>query len=212
MDTPRRSPLGLLVLLTLFDGPTHVYRMHKIIQETDKDRVVSVGSRASLYQIIGRLERDGLVEVANTVRTSGYPDRVEYAITERGHEIARQWLREMLSNTGEEYPEFIAALSMIFALGPDEARAQLELRQERLTATLREVEAILRGADGPAGVPRVFLLEEEYRRAILKAELAWLKRVIVDLRDGRLTWSEEWLRGMRERFLPKDQREVPAAG
>jgi DNA-binding PadR family transcriptional regulator len=200
------------VLLNLFDGPTHVYRMQKVIEDTGKDRVVNVRSRASLYQTIERLERHGLVEVANTVRTPGYPDRVEYAITDRGREVAREWLREMLSSTGQEYPEFIAAVSMIFALEPREARAQLELREQRLANELEEVDATLSGANVPAGLPRLFLLEEEYRRAVLEAELAWIRGVITDLRERRLTWSEEWLREISAQFLSDDEPEVPATG
>ena len=212
MDAPRRSPLGLVVLLSLFQEPTHAYRMQKLIEETGKDRVVNVRSRASLYQAIERLERNGLVEVVDTVSTPGYPDRVVYAITQRGREVALDWLREMLSSTGDEYPEFIAALSMIFALPPEEARAQLELREQRLADELAAVEAQFSGSGVPAGLPRLFLLEEEYRRAVLVAELKWVRSVIADLRRGRLTWSEEWLREMTARFLPTDEREVPAAG
>jgi DNA-binding PadR family transcriptional regulator len=212
MASPRRSALGLVVLLNLFEGPTHVYRLQKVIEDTGKDRVVNVRSRASLYQTIERLERHGLVEVANTVRTPGYPDRVEYAITERGREVAREWLREMLSATGQEYPEFIAALSMIFALDPSEARAQLELREARLADELEEVKSGLSGADVPAGLPRLFLLEEEYRLAMLAAELAWIRGVLADLRSGTLSWSEAWLREMSARFLPDDEREIAAGG
>ena len=32
-------------------------------------------------------------------------------------------------------------------------------------------------------LPRLFLLEEEYRRAVLQAELDWLRGVIADLRE-----------------------------
>jgi len=197
--TPRSSPLGLVVLLNLFEGPSHAYRLQKLIEATGKDRVVNVRSRASLYQAIERLERHGLVEVVGTVSGSSYPDRVEYAITERGREVARDWLREMLSSTGEEFPEFIAAISLVFALEPAEARAELERREQRLADELTSTEAEL--ASAPAGLPRLFLLEEEYRRALLEAELVWVRNVIDDLRSGRLTWSEEWLREIGQQFL-----------
>ena len=71
----------------------------------------------------------------------------------------------MLRTTGGEYPEFIAAVSVLFGLEPDDARAQLEQRAERLAAELAETEAQL--AENP-GLPRLFLLEEEYRRAVLR--------------------------------------------
>jgi DNA-binding PadR family transcriptional regulator len=210
MSSPQRSALGLIVLLNLLPRPTHVYRLQKLIEHTGKHRVVNVRSRASLYQTFERLVRHGLVEVARTVRTPGYPDRVEYAITERGREVAREWLREMLSTSRDEYPEFIAALSVMFALEPEEARVQLEQRERWVAEQLDAVEAELERA--PAGLPRLFLLEEEYRRAMLEAELAWVRSVIADLREGRLHWNEEWLREMGARFLPDDEREVTAAG
>ena len=199
MATPRRSPLGLVVLLNLFQSPAHVYGLQKMFEATGKDRVVNVRSRASLYQAIERLERFGLVEVVATVSSSAYPDRVEYAITERGREVAREWLREMLSSTGEEFPEFIAALSVLFALEPDDAQTELERREQKLADQLAATTGEL--ARAPAGLPRLFLLEEEYRRTLLEAELGWVRALIDDLRSGQLTWSEEWLRDIGQQFL-----------
>jgi DNA-binding PadR family transcriptional regulator len=193
------------VLWQLIDGPMHVYLMQKQFEATGKDRVVNVRARASLYQTIERLERHGLVEVAGTGRTEGYPDRVVYAITGTGREVARQWLREMLHTTEGEYPEFIAALSILFGLPPEDARAELELRAEKLAAALDATERELGGV--PAGLPRLFVLEEEYRKTLLEAELSWLRGVIDDLREGRLTWSEEWLRELAAKFLPADDQQ-----
>ena len=137
-----------------------------------------------------------------TVEREGYPDRVVYAITEAGRDAAREWLREMLRATGDEYPEFIAAVSILFVLEPDDARAQLEARAESIAAELADVQAQL---DGNPGLPRLFLLEEEYRRAVLEAELSWLRGVIADLLEGRLTWSEEWLAQIAAAFTPPDE-------
>jgi len=188
------------VLWQLFQGPMHVYRMQKLFEAQGKGRVVNLRSRASLYQTIERLHRHGLVEWFATGRADRYPDRVVYEITDAGREVARQWLREMLHTTEGEYPEFIAALSILFGLAPEDARAELELRAEKLQAELDATVQELAAAD--TGLPRLFLLEEEYRKAMLEAELAWLRGVTRDLRTGRLTWSEEWLRELAARFLP----------
>jgi DNA-binding PadR family transcriptional regulator len=201
----QRSSLGLIVLWLLVEEPMHVYRMQKLIEAFGKDRVVNVRSRASLYQALERLTRHGLVEVRETVRSEGYPDRVVYAITDAGRKTAEEWLREMLRTTEGEYPEFVAAVSVLFGLEPDDARAQLEQRAERLAAELAEIEALI--AENPA-LPRLFLLEEEYRRAVATAELEWVRAVVADLHAGELTWSEEWLRGLQEAFVPpKDAKE-----
>ena len=201
---PRRSSLGLIVLWQLYQGPKHVYGLQKLLEEQGKDRVVNVRSRASLYQTIDRLVRLGLVEVQETVRAEGYPDRIVYAITDRGRDAAREWLREMLRTTGGEFPEFINAVSVLFGLAPDDAREQLEIRAEKLAAELAETQSQL---DGNPGLPRLFLLEEEYRRALLDAELSWLRGLIDDLSEGRLTWSEQWLQEIFTAFHPDEETE-----
>jgi DNA-binding PadR family transcriptional regulator len=200
-----RSPLGLVVLWQLMVGPQHVYGIQKLFEQQGKDRVVNVRSRASLYQALERLVRLGLVEVHETVPGGGYPDRVVYAITEPGREAARAWLRASLSEAGGEFPEFIAAVSILFGLEPDDARRQLETRLETQAAVLADAEAQL---SGNPGLPRLFLLEEEYRCAVLCAEVGWLQSVIDDLAAGRLTWSEQWLRDIYERFHAEDTKET----
>src|SRR3984957_19915623 len=134
--TPRRSALGLTVLWQLMSEPMHVYRMQKLFEAQGKDRVGNVQARASLYQTIDRLQRHGLVEGSQTTRVEGYPDRVVYAITAAGREVARQWRRERLSHTGGEYRESIAPLSIRFGLEPREAQSELEQRADKLAAEL----------------------------------------------------------------------------
>ena len=113
----------------------------------------------------------------------------------------------MLRTTHNEYPDFIAALSILFVLPPDEARGDLELRAERLTAELAAIDATF--ADSPDGLPRLFLSEEECRTAVVEAELRWVQSVVDDLREGRLTWSEEWLRDIAAAFLPDQHEDTP---
>lgn len=202
MPAAKPSSLGLIVLWLLYQEPLHVYGMQKLIENQGKARVVNVRTRASLYQAIDRLVRLGLVEVSETVRVGAFPDRTMYAITDAGREAAREWLREMLRTPGGEYPEFIAAVSLLFGLEPDDARAQLEQREQRLAADLAETEREMAGA--PPGLPRLFLLEEEYRKAVLEAQLAWLRGVIEDIRERRLDWSREWLSEIAAAFIPQD--------
>lgn len=200
MDTQRRSPLGLILLLNLLQGPSHAYRLHKLLEESGKGRVVNLKTRASVYQAVQHLERDDLIERSSPTSASGYPDRVQYAITDRGRAAATGWLRELLRSTGATTSDFIVALSSMFVLAPDDARTQLEVRSEALAGQLEEAERAINGPDVPAGLPRLFLIDEAYRRAILKAELAWTNDLIAELADGRLVWSREMLGEMAARF------------
>src|SRR3954451_18048540 len=135
---PRRSSLGLVVLWQLMQEPRHVYGLQKTLEAHGKDRVVNLRARARLYQTLERLVRHGLVEAAEATRVEGYPQRLVYAITPAGREVAHEWLRESLRSTEGEFPEFLAAVSILFGLPPDEARAELEDRAEQLDASLRD--------------------------------------------------------------------------
>jgi DNA-binding PadR family transcriptional regulator len=202
------SALGLLVLWQLVAGPNHAYGLQKLFVSQGKDRVVNLRSRANLQQAIKRLQRLGLVEVHETVRGESYPDRILYAVTDAGREAASVWLREMLAETAGEYPDFIAAVSILFGLEPDDARAQLEHRAAQLAEALAETDTQLQGHPD---LPRLFLLEEEYRKAILAAQLSWLNGVIDDLRSGRLTWTRQWIAELYAAYHPGEPDEAPGS-
>ena len=77
-------------------------------------------------------------------------------------------------------------------LEPENVLRQLEARAGTLAERLQKLDTS--GYD----LHRLFLIEDEYRRAVTRAELDWVRSVVDDLRAGRLTWSEEWLRGIAE--------------
>ncbi|MGW1809717.1 hypothetical protein [Streptomyces sp. NPDC002078] len=91
-----------------------------------------------------------------------------------------------------EYPECPAALSFTMMLLPREAEADLSARAAQVHAHLTQLEAADEGARQLA-LPRVARLEDEYRRAVLTEELAWLDAVSSDLRSGALSGDFESL-------------------
>ena len=52
----------------------------------------------------------------------------------------------------------------------------------------------------PPGLPRLFLIEDEYRAAVLTAEIAWLRGVLADLDSGALTWDAQLIQDTLEEF------------
>jgi DNA-binding PadR family transcriptional regulator len=193
----RRSPLALAILALLYEEPMHPYRMQQLIKERAKDEVINVRQRASLYQTIERLLRDGLIAVQETAKSEKRPERTIYHLTELGRETAFVWLDDMLATPAREFPEFPAAVSFLALLVPGEAQRLFETRASAMVA---ELAAIERRLDEAADLPRVVVLEEEYRRAMMRAELAWLHGVIDVLRSGALTWSYEGLRAFAQEF------------
>jgi DNA-binding PadR family transcriptional regulator len=196
----RRSPLALAVLALLFEEPMHPYLMQRRITERGKDRVIYVGQRATLYKTIERLHRDGLIAPRETSREAGRPERTVYEITPAGRETVLGWEREMLSAPRDEFPEFPAAVAHLTLLEPDDVRRQLETRRDALEQVLRDQQDTL--AQAPEGLPRMFLLEEELLQAVKEAELTWVRSVIDELSDGRISWTAESLAEIAATFNP----------
>jgi DNA-binding PadR family transcriptional regulator len=170
----KSSPQALAVLGLLGAGPLHPYGIQRLLKLWGKDQVVN--------------EAD-LIAVRQTERDQLYPERTVYELTDEGRRVGLEWLDSMLSNPRNEFPQFPAALSFAMVLGPGGVRDALERRAEQLRASLIGLEHTLETQAG--SLPRVVLIEDEYRRTMTKAELHWVEEVIEDLRSGALTWSED---------------------
>ncbi|MFI5931463.1 PadR family transcriptional regulator [Actinoplanes sp. NPDC051494] len=180
----RRSPLAMVLLALLSEAPMHPYRMQQMIKERGQDQLVNVAQRNSVYQALDRLVRDGLARPGGTTREAGRPERTVYQITGAGEETLRDWLIGALPAPAREFPEFPAALAFIAVLTPTEVRELLDRRIAAQREKLAEIES-----QAPPGLPRLFLIEDEYRAAMLRAEVAWLAGLVDDLATGELTWS-----------------------
>lgn len=193
----QRSPLALAILALLGEEAMHPYRMQQLLNERGKYEVINIRQRASIYQVIERLVRSGLISVRETVRVENRPERTIYEITGAGREVLMGWMREILSAPARQFPEFPAAVSFLPLLSPEETLGLLDARASALGQELGRLDGVIREA---AGVPRLFLLEMEYLRALVVAELEWVRSVSDELRSGTLTWSEQWLREISASF------------
>jgi len=175
----------------LMPGPLHPYGIQRLLKVWGKDHVVNVEQRANLYKTIRRLNEAGLIAVRQTERDHQYPERTIYELTEEGARQARAWLADMLAINRNEFPQFPAALSFAMLLPPEEFAAALEHRATTLRQKLAGDEQTLESLRGT--LPRVTLLDDEYVRAVMKAELTWIDGVLDDLRTGGLAWDWEQL-------------------
>jgi DNA-binding PadR family transcriptional regulator len=202
----RPSPLGLAVLSLLVAGPLHPYGMQRLIRLWGKDQVINVGQRANLYKTIARMKEGGLVTIRHSERSLQYPERTVYQLTDEGRAAVRDWLTEMLAAPRREFPQFPAALSFAMLLTPQAAEAALARRADVLRGRLAELEEDLPRLS--ARLPRVVLLDDEYRRAMTAAELTWITGLIGELRSGELTWSEDQLIDLASADLGGGDREL----
>jgi DNA-binding PadR family transcriptional regulator len=197
----RASPLALAVLSLLHAAPLHPYAMQRLLKLWGKDHVINVGQRANLYKTIRRLDEAGLITVRQTERDQQYPERTVYELTDAGRRAAHDWVADMVARPRNEFPQFPAALSFVMLLPPQEVQAVMEQRAAALREQLAAVDADLRTYSD--ALPRVVLMDDEYQRAVIGAELAWVEGIAEDLRSGNLSWSYEDFADAASAFLPE---------
>jgi DNA-binding PadR family transcriptional regulator len=174
--------------------------MQQLLKEWGKDQVINVGQRSSLYKTIGRLSKSGLIAVRQTEREQQYPERTVYELTQEGRGSVLEWLAEMLANHRNEFPTFPAALSFAMLLGPEGVLSALRERSESLHSAATGLRVAL--AEHASGVPRVALLETEYKLAVTEAELRWVQQIVDELADRSLSWTNEDFAGAADAYLP----------
>jgi hypothetical protein len=92
-----------------------------------------------------------------------------------------------------DYPGLAMVLTFAQLLEPGEVAALLERRSIEAESQLSGMNAALDAAlkqHAQRFVPtRANLLETEYLITLKRAEVDWLRSVVADLREGRLTWD-----------------------
>ena len=190
MPPSRRNLLALGVLSYLSRQPMHPYELGRTLKANGDDRSIRY-THGSLYMVVQQLAERGLIEAQERSRAGQRPERTTYAITEAGRAELHAWLGELVADPQHEYPQFVTALSLIGALHPDEVVGLLRTRLERLGAAHAEVRTLI-DETVAGGVHPLFLVEEEYRLALLDAEIAFVERFIARITDPGTGWGPLW--------------------
>ena len=181
------NPLALAVLSYLTMKPMHPYELSRTLRDNGDARSIKF-NHGSLYMVVQQLDKAGFVAEVETSREGQRPERTVYAITDDGRREAREWLSELIARPEHEYPHFVTALSLIAALPPDQVVPLLRARLEALAGQRAEIQGMIDSSLGQ-GVPRLFLVEEEYRLALLDTESAFVERFIAEIGDPEAGWG-----------------------
>ena len=189
------NPLALAVLALLFERPMHPYEMAATLKHRHKHESIKL-RYGSLYTVIELLIGRGFIDAKETSRDGKRPERTVYTLTAAGCDELRDWMRELVSEPAKEFPQFEAALCLLPVLSPDEAVKLLRCRALHLSGKIAQseahrshlVEQDLSAVAGPeeqvpeqlagAKFPPIFLVEGEYRLALIKAELEFVNELV----------------------------------
>jgi DNA-binding PadR family transcriptional regulator len=182
--------LALAVLSYLSRAPMHPYELGRSLRENGDARSVKF-NHGSLYMVVRQLAEAGFIAQRETTREGQRPERTVYALTDAGRDELQDWLRDLVQDPEHEYPQFVAALSLIAALPPTVVVELLGTRLGRLAEQRAEIrELIDRTVAG--GVHPLFLVEEEYRLALLEAECSFVESFVARITDTSAGWGRQW--------------------
>jgi DNA-binding PadR family transcriptional regulator len=182
--------LALAVLAYLTQQPMHPYQLGRLLRDHDHARSIKY-NQGSLYMVVEQLAKAGFILAQATTREGGRPERTVYALTDAGRRELHDWLRELVAEPQHEYPQFVAALSLIGALPPGEVVELLGRRLGRLAGQRAELRGLI-DRTLATGVHPLFLVEEDYRLALLDAESGFVERLIQRITDPATGWSARW--------------------
>ena len=180
----RSNPLALAVLVSLYERPMHPYEVAQTLRQRAKHESVRL-NYGSLYSVVESLEKRGLIRARETIREGKRPERTIYEITDTGAEEMVDWMTELISVPAKEYPRFMAGLSFLPSLAPDDALNALRTRADALAYTLASIRGGMKAAR-EVGLPRIFELEGEYEEQQLEAELHFVNALVKEIASGDL--------------------------
>jgi DNA-binding PadR family transcriptional regulator len=182
--------LALAVLSYLTRAPMHPYELSRTLRDNGDARSIKF-NHGSLYMVVQQLARAGFIVERETSREGQRPERTVYALTDAGRQEMRDWLRELVEEPQHEYPHFVAALSLIAALPPNEVVELLVRRLGRLAEQRAEIGQLI-DSTVAAGVHPLFLAEEEFRLELLAAESSFVERFIERITNPETGWGLLW--------------------
>jgi len=187
------NPLALAVLALLFERPMHPYEMAATLKHRHKEESIKL-RYGSLYAVIEALLKRGDIVAKETSRAGNRPERTVYELTPAGLDELRGWMRDLLRHPAKEFTQFEAALSLLPVLPPDEAVTLLRDRALHLSGDVWKMEGQLAelsqqelgamaGQELPAALagvkfPPLLAVENEFRVAMVRAELAFVSELV----------------------------------
>ncbi len=118
-------------------------------------------------------------------------------LTGAGRTEVSNWLADLISTPATEYPQFVAVLSFLPALPPQQVADLLKQRLQQLDIEDAQA-AATRELVHKRGFPRLFQVEEEYRDRLRAAEIDYVRSLVRDIESGTLDGAD-WWRQVHER-------------
>jgi DNA-binding PadR family transcriptional regulator len=190
-----------VILALLEEGPSHGWQMKSRIE-------VAVGpeygglNRGYIYEVIHKMERDGLITSWVEPQAGPRPDRTVHEITDAGRVQLTGWLAEPARPSAGFRDEFVQKVLAASMRGADELRRFCRLQRQALLAESKTLQTLRRErADDPAAA---FTIEVAILRT--NAELECVE--VAEARAGQRLVDPETPVAHADQYRPHDDSQV----
>lgn len=160
------------ILSLVAEASRHGYEIEQVIEMRGMREWTEVGF-SSIYYLLNKLEKKGLVKSRMEQAAGKGPARKVYEVTEDGRKTYFEKTLEALSVPQNNYNPLMLGLANFPAVGREAARQALAARQASLTAELAQVQERWQvQRPMPDFVAAMF----DYSVTMISAEIEWLKK------------------------------------
>jgi DNA-binding PadR family transcriptional regulator len=181
-----------VILALLEGGPSHGWQM-KIQIEAALGPEYGGLNKGYIYEVIHKMERDGLITSRVEPQAGMRPDRSVHEITEAGQEQLTDWLAEPVRRSAGFRDEFVQKVLAASLRGEDEVRQVCRVQRRMLLSEVKTLQTLRRERDSDPGA--AFTIEVAILRT--NAELECVEAA--EARAG-------------QRLIEVPAAEMPAAG
>src|SRR5215469_5004226 len=108
-------------------------------------------NRGYIYEVIHKMERDGLITSRVEPQAGMRPDRSVHAITESGHEQLTDWLGEPVRRSAGFRDEFVQKVLAASLRGEDTVRQICRVQRRALLTEAKTLQTLRRERDNDPG-------------------------------------------------------------
>ncbi len=178
----------LAILSLVVETPRHGYEIERVIEERGMREWTEV-SFSSIYYLLDKLERRGLVEGQLATAGGRGPARKVYRATAAGLEAFQAGVLQTLSEPGRSYPPLQLGLACLPGIAPQQALAALRQYRDSLAQRLAQVQS---GWDAQRPLPYFVDAMFDHSVTMIQAELHWIERFItrMEAQNGKTGSAE----------------------
>ena len=167
------------ILSMVAEQPRHGYQIEQVIEERGMREWTEVGF-SSIYYLLKKLGKHGLIEGRTERQTGRGPARVVYHITPAGEDALRAGVLDALSAPRPCYSPLQLGLANLPVVSHAEALAALRQYRDALSDRLKHVQARWESQQPlPYFVDAIF----DHSISMMRAELRWIAEFTSQLVD-----------------------------